>query len=36
MATYDPAVDPVHGSGWNSAARWGGGKVGWEPWREAA
>lgn len=26
--TYDPAADPVHGSGWNSAARWGG----WE-WR---
>lgn len=22
--TYDPAADPVHGSGWNSAARWGG------------
>lgn len=21
---YDPAADPVHGSGWNSAARWGG------------
>jgi hypothetical protein len=29
MATYDPAADPVHGSGWNSAARWGG----WT-WRE--
>jgi len=27
-ADYDPAADPVHGSGWNSAARWGG----WE-WR---
>lgn len=26
---YDPAADPVHGSGWNSAARWGG----WN-WRE--
>lgn len=26
--TYDPSADPVHGSGWNSAARWGG----WE-WR---
>jgi hypothetical protein len=26
---YDPAADPVHGSGWNSAARWGG----WS-WRE--
>lgn len=26
---YDPAADPVHGSGWNSAARWGG----WD-WRE--
>jgi len=26
---YDPAQDPVHGSGWNSAARWGG----WD-WRE--
>jgi hypothetical protein len=24
MADYDPAADPVHGSGWNSAARWGG------------
>lgn len=24
MAGYDPAADPVHGSGWNSAARWGG------------
>lgn len=23
-AGYDPAADPVHGSGWNSAARWGG------------
>jgi hypothetical protein len=23
-AEYDPAADPVHGSGWNSAARWGG------------
>ncbi len=21
---YDPSADPVHGSGWNSAARWGG------------
>lgn len=21
---YDPVADPVHGSGWNSAARWGG------------
>lgn len=21
---YDPASDPVHGSGWNSAAQWGG------------
>jgi hypothetical protein len=21
---YDPAADPVHGSGWNSAERWGG------------
>ena len=21
---YDPATDPVHGSGWNNAARWGG------------
>lgn len=29
MADYDPAADPVHGSGWNSAARWGG----WD-WRE--
>lgn len=29
MVTYDPAADPVHGSGWNSAARWGG----WV-WRE--
>jgi len=29
MAAYDPATDPVHGSGWNSAARWGG----WV-WRE--
>jgi len=28
-AVYDPAADPVHGSGWNSAARWGG----WD-WRE--
>lgn len=27
--TYDPVADPVHGSGWNSAARWGG----WE-WHE--
>lgn len=26
---YDPAADPVHGAGWNSAARWGG----WD-WRE--
>ena len=26
---YDPAADPVHGRGWNSAARWGG----WS-WRE--
>jgi hypothetical protein len=26
---YDPASDPVHGSGWNSAARWGG----WD-WRK--
>src|SRR5215469_3066734 len=26
---YDPAADPVHGDGWNSAARWGG----WS-WRE--
>ena len=24
MADYDPAADPVHGHGWNSAARWGG------------
>lgn len=24
MVAYDPAADPVHGSGWNSAARWGG------------
>lgn len=24
MTGYDPAADPVHGSGWNSAARWGG------------
>jgi hypothetical protein len=24
MGAYDPAADPVHGSGWNSAARWGG------------
>jgi hypothetical protein len=24
MGGYDPAADPVHGSGWNSAARWGG------------
>lgn len=24
MSEYDPAADPVHGSGWNSAARWGG------------
>lgn len=22
--TYDPAADPVHGTGWNSAAHWGG------------
>ena len=21
---YDPATDPVHGSGWNNAVRWGG------------
>lgn len=28
---YDPAADLVHGSGWNSAARWGG----WS-WREPA
>lgn len=31
MVRYDPAADPVHGSGWNSAARWGG----WA-WREPA
>lgn len=31
MTGYDPAADPVHGSGWNSAARWGG----WD-WREPA
>jgi hypothetical protein len=24
VSAYDPAADPVHGSGWNSAARWGG------------
>jgi hypothetical protein len=24
VSDYDPAADPVHGSGWNSAARWGG------------
>lgn len=24
MSGYDPAADPVHGSGWNNAARWGG------------
>lgn len=24
MTGYDPAADPVHGHGWNSAARWGG------------
>jgi hypothetical protein len=24
MTAYDPAADRVHGSGWNSAARWGG------------
>ena len=24
MDAYDPAADRVHGSGWNSAARWGG------------
>lgn len=24
MTAYDPAADPVHGAGWNSAARWGG------------
>ena len=29
MSAYDPAADPVHGRGWNSAARWGG----WD-WRE--
>ena len=29
MTDYDPAADPVHGSGWNSAARWGG----WD-WRK--
>lgn len=29
MADYDPAADPVHGSGWNSPARWGG----WD-WRK--
>jgi hypothetical protein len=29
MTSYDPAADPVHGGGWNSAARWGG----WD-WRE--
>lgn len=28
-ADYDPAADPVHGTGWNNAARWGG----WT-WRE--
>jgi hypothetical protein len=28
-STYDAAADPVHGSGWNSAARWGG----WD-WRQ--
>lgn len=27
--SYDPGTDPVHGAGWNSAARWGG----WS-WRE--
>ena len=31
MADYDPAADPVHGSGWNSAARWGGWR--WEDGR---
>ena len=31
-ATYDPAADPVHGSGWNSAARWGGWD--WRPPRD--
>lgn len=29
MTDYNPLADPVHGSGWNSAARWGG----WS-WRE--
>ena len=29
MGSYDSAADPVHGAGWNSAARWGG----WD-WRE--
>jgi hypothetical protein len=29
MAEYDAAADPVHGSGWNTADRWGG----WA-WRE--
>lgn len=29
---YDPAADPVHGSGWNSAARWGGWD--WRPPRD--
>jgi len=29
MVRYDPAADPVHGTGWNSAAQWGG----WV-WRE--
>jgi hypothetical protein len=29
VSTYDASLDPVHGSGWNSAARWGG----WD-WRK--